>query len=105
MTKLSLACGLAFSVVMAACSSVPKSDQAATAAPAAATTARAAPATPKLICEDSTQIGSHMSQRICLTPEQVAERRKAAQAMFNQSGHTNPCGNSPCGQGGQPPRR
>jgi len=107
MTKLSFACGLALSAVLAACASAPhNSPAAASAAPAAGTTTVAAAGDkPKLVCEDSTQIGSHFKQRICMTPEEAEARRKAAQAMFNQSGHTNPCGNNPCGQPGSPPRR
>lgn len=81
MTKLSLACGLALSAALAACASTPHSNAATTTAAPAAGTSVAAASTkpPKLICEDSTQMGSHFKQRICLTPEQVEQRRKEAQ--------------------------
>ena len=90
MTKLSLACGLALSAALAAYSSVPKADPTATAATTAApvsattaapagTTAAKVSKTPKLVCEESEQMGSHFSQHICLTPEQVAQRRKDSQ--------------------------
>ena len=102
MTKLSLACGLALSAALAACSSVPGTAQTATAAPAG-TTAAATPVastTPKLVCEDSDQMGSHFSQRICLTPEQVEQRRKdsrqAAQDMQQRA--------QSLGSDGKPPR-
>ena len=79
MTKLSLACGLALSVALTACSSVPKEASTAT----ASTSGTAAPATgsttPKLVCDDSDQMGSHFKQHICLTPEQVEQRRKDSQ--------------------------
>lgn len=111
MTKLLMTCGAA--VLLAACASQPASTVSTT-APAAspavsttaapATTTGAQPQQSKLICEDSTQIGSHFRSRVCLTPEQVEARHKAAQSMFDH-GMTNPCGNSPCGGAGGPPRR
>lgn len=83
MTKLSLACGLALSVALAACSTTPPASQSttgSTSAPAATTAATTASTkSPKLVCEDSTQMGSHFKQHICLTPEQVEQRRKEAQ--------------------------
>lgn len=83
MTKLSLACGLTLSAALAACSSTPPAGQTATgstSAPAATTAASTASTRgPKLVCEDTSQMGSHFSQHICLTPEQVAQRRKDSQ--------------------------
>jgi hypothetical protein len=83
MMKLSLACGLALSTALAACSSTPPAGQTATgstSAPAATTAASTASTKgPKLVCEDTSQMGSHFSQHICLTPEQVEARRKEAQ--------------------------
>jgi len=81
MTKLSLACGLVLSAALTACASAPQdSPRTATAAPGAGTAIAAASGTrPKLVCEDSNQIGSHMAAHICLTPEQVEARRKEAQ--------------------------
>jgi hypothetical protein len=83
MTKLSLACGVALSVALVACSSTPPAGQSATGstpAPAATTAASTASTKgPKLVCEDSSQMGSHFKSHICLTPEQVEARRKEAQ--------------------------
>lgn len=92
MTKLSLACGLALSAALATYSSVLLADTTAAAAtaaaPAAATTAAPADTTaaaaakkskPKLVCEEADQMGSHFSQHICMTPEQMAQRRKDSQ--------------------------
>ncbi|HEX4300797.1 MAG TPA: hypothetical protein VH327_07990 [Gammaproteobacteria bacterium] len=91
MTKLSLACGLVLSAALAACSTTPPASQTATTAAPVATTATttASAKGPKLVCEDSNQMGSHMQQHICLTPEQVAQRHKdsqqAAQDMQNRA--------------------
>jgi hypothetical protein len=81
MTKLSRACGLILSAALTACASAPQNAPgAASAAPAAGTAiATASSSTPKLVCEDSSQMGSHFKQRICLTPEQVEARRRASQ--------------------------
>src|SRR5690349_4350655 len=49
---------------------------------AAAPAPAASTAAPKLICEDETQLGTHFRKRICLSPEQVKEREKAARDMF-----------------------
>ena len=109
MTKLSLACGLALSVALAACSTTPPAGQtttgstsapAASTAPAATTAASATPAKgPKLVCEDSSQMGSHFKSHICLTPEQMAQRRKdsqqAAQDMQNRAHAVNADGKPP----------
>ncbi|HEY1772308.1 MAG TPA: hypothetical protein VGH91_03835 [Gammaproteobacteria bacterium] len=100
MTKLSLACGLALSAALAACSSVPRAAPTATAAPAAGTAvATTASTTPKLVCEDTNQIGSHMQSHICLTPEQVEQRQKdsrqAAQDLQNRA--------QPLSSDGKPP--
>ena len=110
MTKLTLACGLI--ITLAACASnPPPAAMAATAAPAAGTQAAAPAATqataqaakPKLICDDTSQIGSHMAQRICMTPEQAEARRKAAQqaAQEFQMQSKQSCPQSGCGT---PPR-
>ena len=105
MTKFLMTC--AALLLLAACASQPATSGA-TAAPDAGTSTGAVIATAaqpqqsKLICQDSEQIGSHFRSRVCLTPEQVEARRKAAQAMFEQGGQTNPCGNNPCGGGGPP---
>jgi hypothetical protein len=83
MTKLTLACGLALTLAIAACASEPKQTAGATAAPggstAATATAQAAPAKPKLVCEEEKPLGSLLPQRICMTPEEAATRQKAAQ--------------------------
>lgn len=88
MTKLSFACGLALSTVVAAWSSILMADTpaapagtAAAAAPAAPAAATAAPkaATPKLVCESVSESGSHMKKRVCLTPEQMEQRHKDSQ--------------------------
>lgn len=86
MTKLFLACGLALSAALAACSSAPPAAPTATTASGATTTAPTTASTkPKLVCDDSDQMGSHFSHPICLTPEQVEQRQKdsrqAAQDM------------------------
>jgi len=78
-------------------------------APTASTTAAPAASTakPKLICEDDEQIGSHFRKRVCLTPEQVEARKKAARDMF-QHGQVNSCNESGCnggGMGGPPAKR
>ena len=92
MTKLTLACALALSLSLMACASAPKTATA-TAVPTASGTTTA-PATgpvtaqastkPKLICEESKPLGSLLPQRICMTPEEAAARKTAAQnAMRN----------------------
>jgi hypothetical protein len=60
-------------------------------------------AKPRLICEDETQIGSHFRKRICMSPEQAAERRKAAQDAFRNHSATQSCSDAGC-SGGGPPR-
>lgn len=88
MTKTTLACGLALALAVAACASAPKQTAAsgATAAPAGSTSAvaQAAPAKPKLICEEEKPLGSNLPQRICMTPEEAAARQKAAQDRVRQ---------------------
>lgn len=82
MTKLSLACSLALSVALAACSSAPPAASNANDTPAtnAATPAKAS-SKPKLACGDDTdQMGSHFAHPICLSPEQVEQREKDAQS-------------------------
>jgi len=87
MTKLTLACGLALSLSLLACASTPTpaAPSAATGAPAAGTAAAQAAATkPKLVCEESKPLGSLLPQRICMTPEEADQRRKAAQEKVRQ---------------------
>ncbi|HEX4300798.1 MAG TPA: hypothetical protein VH327_07995 [Gammaproteobacteria bacterium] len=113
MTKLSFACGLVLSTAVATWSSVSMAaptaataaaPTAATAAPAgittpAAATAAAAPKTPKLVCESVSEAGSHMKKRVCLTPEQMAQRHKdsqqAAQDLQNRARQLNSEGKPP----------
>jgi hypothetical protein len=91
MTKFVLACGLALTLM--ACASNP--DQSSAAAPAAGssaapasstatTVAQAAPAKPKLVCEEQKPLGSLLPQRICMTPEEAAARKKASQDRMRQ---------------------
>jgi hypothetical protein len=70
---------------------------AAPAAPAAASAvaaAPAAPAKPKLVCETTHPLDSHINQRICMTPEQMAERKKAAQEAMRRLQAGKPCATS-----------
>lgn len=91
MTKLTLACGLALCLSLMACASTPKSAAAgsATATPANGTATAQASTKPKLICEESKPLGSLLPQRVCMTPEEAAQRQKASQEnmrnMQNQS--------------------
>ena len=94
MTKSSLACSLLLTLALGACASQPK--QAAngnSAAPAGGTSVVAQASTkPKLVCEEQKPLGSLLPQRICMTPEEAAQRQKAArdriQNMQNNSGNT-----------------
>jgi hypothetical protein len=85
MMKLPLACGLMLALGLAACASTPKTaSTSATTAPGsstAAATAQAAPAKPKLVCEEEKPLGSLLPQRICMTPEEAAARQRAAQSQ------------------------
>ncbi|HEX2668591.1 MAG TPA: hypothetical protein VHP13_09480 [Gammaproteobacteria bacterium] len=91
MTKFALACGLALSLGIVACASnpetpAPAADTSATPAPAAGSAAEApkTAAKPKLVCEESKPLGSLLPQRICMTPEEAAARKRASQdAMRN----------------------
>lgn len=90
MTKLTLACALALSLSLMACASAPKTATAVptasgtTTAPAMGTATAQASTKPKLICEESKPLGSLLPQRICMTPEEAAARKTAAQnAMRN----------------------
>ncbi len=79
------------------------------AAPAPATAvAAAAPksSTPKLVCEDDSEIGSHLHKRICLTPEQVQARKKAARDFSDNMHSSVQCGANGCSGGGSsgPPK-
>lgn len=116
MTKLLMTCGLL--MVLAACAtSQPAPSASASASAPAVTSASAAPAAqsgtapvaaapakPKLVCEAADQMGSHFQQRVCMTPEQMEARKKAAQeAMRNyQNSTVSACGDNGCGGG--PPR-
>ena len=121
MMKLSLACGLALSALLAACSSAPTHSQLGTAAAPSAAVAPAAPAAPaataapaagtavatastkiKLVCDDTNQTGSHMITRICLTPEQMEARRKAAQQAAQDAQLRNAQSRSQSASGGPP---
>jgi len=64
---------------------------AAPAAVSAVAAAPAAPAKPKLVCETTHAIDSHINQRICMTPEQMAERRKADQERMRLLQAGKPC--------------
>ena len=125
MAKLLMTCGLM--LALTACATTQPAPMAATAsgggaasatqsAPAASTAevAQSAPAATtavkpqqaKLICEDSAQIGSHFHSRVCLTPEQVEARKKAARDMMLNS-HNGMCSSAACVNGGSsmgPPR-
>ena len=81
MTKTTLACGLALALGLAACASSPKQAETSTPAPAGSTAAvaQAAPAKPKLQCEEVKPLGSNLPQRICMTPAEAAARQRAAQ--------------------------
>lgn len=101
MTKMTLACGLI--VTLAACASNAPSPATAVQAPAAGTQSAAPAATqavaavgakPKIVCEESKVTGTLIPQRICMTPEEQEQRRKAAQDamrnMQNQSSMSQP---------------
>lgn len=96
MTKLTLACGLALSLSLMACASAPKTAtvpvaSGTSAAPAAGTATAQASTKPKLICEESKPLGSLLPQRICMTPEEAAARKTAAQnAMRNLQSNSAP---------------
>ncbi|MFI4920378.1 MAG: hypothetical protein ACHQAZ_01920 [Gammaproteobacteria bacterium] len=114
MSKLLMTCGLV--VALTACASSQPSPSAsssasgasgqasATATPAAQSGTATAVAKPKLICEDTAQMGSHFQQRVCMTPEQAEARRKAAQAAMQnyQNSTVSACGDNGCSGG--PPR-
>ena len=104
MTKLLMTCGLLAALTacatsqpapMAAAGSAAPTETA-TSAPAVQTAVAAAPAKGKLVCADSSRIDSHFKQRICMTPEQVEARRKAAQADMQNA----QLQGSQCAQGG-----
>ena len=108
MMKLPLVCGLALSAAVAAYPSLsmaaPGATTAiapagATAAPAAATAASKPAAAPKLVCESVNEMGSHMKKRVCLTPEQMAQRHRdsqqAAQDLQNRARSMNADGKPP----------
>jgi len=111
MTKLLLTCGLLAALTACATSQPsPSAEASPAAAPAvaAATSAApqvaAAPSKPKMVCEETDQMGSHFQQRVCMTPEQMEARRKAAQeAMRNAQMQGAQCaqGSGACGG---PPR-
>ena len=89
MMKSPLACGLILTLAACASNSSAPGTAAAPAnstgtvvtapAPATAQAPAAQPAKPKLVCEEDKPLGSLIPQRICMTPEEAAARRKAAQ--------------------------
>ncbi|HSN18894.1 MAG TPA: hypothetical protein VLV87_11890 [Gammaproteobacteria bacterium] len=83
MTKLTLACGLALSLSLMACASTSNPTSAAPAAGTSAATAQAS-TKPKLVCEETKPLGSNLPQRICMTPEEAAQRQRAAQDRMRQ---------------------
>lgn len=107
MSKLLMTCGLVMALTACA-TSQPASTASSGASTAPAAQSGAAPATavtkPKLVCEDTAQMGSHFQQRVCMTPEQAEARRKAAQAAMQnyQNSTVSACGDSGCSGG--PPR-
>lgn len=111
MSKLLMTCGLVMALTACA-TSQPASTASSGASTAPAAQSGAAPATavtkPKLVCEDTAQMGSHFQQRVCMTPEQAEARRKAAQATMQnmQIGGGSGCNSEgACGGGsGGPPR-
>ena len=59
------------------------------AAPAGQTATAAAQAgKPKLVCEETRPLGSLLPQRICLTPEEAAARKRAAQEAIRNMQNT-----------------
>jgi hypothetical protein len=96
MTKSSLVCCLILTLALGACASQPQQTAAAgtSAAPTGSTSvvAQAAPAKPRLVCEEEKPLGSNLPQRICMTPEEAAQRQKLArdkmQNMQNNSAST-----------------
>jgi hypothetical protein len=118
MTKLLMTCGLM--VALAACASNQPAASSASSSPgtpaqvapaagsvvaAASATTAAKPAAPKLVCEETDQMGSHFQQRVCMTPEQMEARRKAAQAAMLSSHSVAACGNNGCPGGASGPPR
>jgi hypothetical protein len=64
---------------------------AAEAAPTATVKPVNAPAKPKRVCVEETQIGSLFSKRICATPEEWEKRRRLdTEAMSQMSGNAPP---------------
>ena len=104
MMKLPLVCGLAVAAYASLSMAEPTATTAvapavATAAPAAGTAPSKPAATPKLVCESVSEMGSHMKKRVCLTPEQMAQRHKdsqrAAQDLQNRATPVNANGKPP----------
>ena len=67
------------------------------AVPAAASAVAATTVKKQLNCEWEPQLGSHMMSRICMTPEQMAERKKAAQEAMRRLQAGKPCVTSGAG--------
>jgi hypothetical protein len=116
MTKLLMTCGLV-ALLTACATSQPAPNAAASAATPTTTNVSAAPAAqtgaaatagvpgkPKLICEETDQMGSHFQQRVCMTPEQAEARRKAAQAAMQNFQNGTVCASQGNGCSGGPPR-
>ncbi len=71
--------------------------QASTAAQPAPAAVAAAPAKPKLVCEVTHPLDSHINQRICMTPEEMAERKKHDQEALRRMQAGSPCATSSTG--------
>lgn len=121
MAKLLMTCGLVVALTACATSqTAPSASSSASggsavpaattsAAPAAQSGAVAVAGKPKLVCEETDQMGSHFQQRVCMTPEQAEARRKAAQAQMQtyQTSGVTACGANGCAggvMGSGPPR-
>ena len=70
---------------------------AAESAPAKAEPAAAKAETPKKVCVEEAQIGSHFKKRICATPEEWERRRlRDAEMMSKPGGKTASCAGVAC---------
>jgi hypothetical protein len=87
MTTLSLACGLAVLAALVACSSVPKAASTGDAAVPSVASRVAAARAQGLVCDDDNMTGSHMTQRLCLTPEEAKQRHQASQGAAFDAQH------------------
>jgi len=103
MTRLTLFCALLFASVTvladggapAASTATPPAAAAAPApAPAAASAVAAAQPKPKpkLVCETTHPMDSHINQRVCMTPEEMEERKKHDQEALRRMQAGGPAG-------------